>query len=99
MEFFSIHNIAFALFGTPVSYIELLGFITGLAAVILSSRENLWSWPIGIANVILFFFMFFQSQLYPDMFLQTYYLVTNILGWWRWANPMKGEENLKAQLR
>lgn len=99
MEFFSIHNVAFNLLGTPVSYIELFGFITGLAAVILSSREHLWSWPIGIANVILFFFMFYQSQLYPDMFLQTYYLVTNILGWWRWANPMKGEENLKAQLK
>ncbi|MBY0436457.1 MAG: nicotinamide riboside transporter PnuC, partial [Cyclobacteriaceae bacterium] len=57
------------------------------------------SWPIGIINVILFFFLFYQVQLYPDMFLQVFFFVTNLLGWWRWANPRKGEEDKKNELR
>ncbi len=99
MEFFSIDNIAFTLYGIPVSYLELIGNLAGVTAVILSARANLWSWPIGIANVVLFFFMFYQSRLYPDMFLQVYYFVTNIVGWWRWARPRPGEEDLKKELK
>lgn len=99
MEFFSIEHIAFTLWGTPVSYLELIGSIAGGVAVWLSARTSLWSWPIGILNVILFFFLFYQAQLYPDMFLQIFYLVTNIVGWWRWARPREGEEDLKKELK
>jgi len=99
MEFFDIDNIAFQILGTNVSYLEFFGVIAGGVAVWLSARANIWSWPIGIINVTLFFFLFYQAQLYPDMFLQVFYLVTNILGWWRWANPRKGEEDTKQELR
>lgn len=99
MEFFDIDNIAFNIFGTNVSWLEFIGVIAGGAAVWLAARTSLWSWPIGIVNVVLFFFLFYQSQLYPDMFLQVFYFVTNIVGWWRWANPSKGEEDMKSELK
>lgn len=99
MEFFSIDNIAFSLFQTPVSYLELIASIATLIAVWLSARANLLSWPVGVLSVILYFFLFYQSQLYPDMFLQIFYFVTNIVGWWRWANPRMGEEDRKNELK
>ena len=99
MDFFSIEKIAFTIWGSPVSYLELFGFISGGIAVWLSARTSLLSWPIGIVNVALTFFLFYQSQLYPDMFLQIFYLVTNIVGWWRWAKPKTGEENIQKELR
>jgi nicotinamide mononucleotide transporter len=99
MEFFDIDNIAFQILGTNVSYLEFFGVIAGGVAVFLSARANIWSWPIGIVNVILFFFLFYQAQLYPDMFLQVFYLVTNVVGWWRWGNPRKGEEDTRLELR
>lgn len=96
---FNIHDIFFTLFNYPMSYIEFFGTIAGGIAVWLSARANIWSWPIGIINVVLLFFLFFQVQLYPDMFLQVFFLVTNIIGWWRWAHPRKGEENNKDELK
>lgn len=99
MEFFSIENIAFTVFGYAVSYLELFGLITGTLAVILSAYANLWSWPIGLINVTLSFFLFYQVQLYPDMFLQVFFFVTNVLGWWRWANPGDGEADLHKELK
>ncbi|HZY82518.1 MAG TPA: nicotinamide riboside transporter PnuC [Cyclobacteriaceae bacterium] len=99
MEFFDIDNIAFKILGTNVSYLEFFGVVAGGVAVWLSARAHIWSWPIGIINVILFFFLFYQAQLYPDMFLQVFYFVTNVVGWWRWANPRKGEEDLKKELK
>jgi nicotinamide mononucleotide transporter len=65
----------------------------------LSARAHLWSWPIGIINVTLSFFLFFQVQLYPDMLLQVFFFVTNLMGWWRWAHPRQGEEDRKNELR
>ena len=33
------------------------------------------------------------------MFLQVFFFVTNIMGWWRWANPKPGEEDRKNELK
>jgi nicotinamide mononucleotide transporter len=99
MSFFDIDNIFFTLLGYPVSYLEFFAVITGITAVFLSARANIWSWPIGVVNVVLYFFLFFQVQLYPDMFLQAFFLVTNLAGWWRWSHPRPGEEDRKRELR
>lgn len=99
MDFFSINNIFFTAWGYQVSYLEFTGMISGMIAVGLSSLANIWSWPIGIVNVVLSFFLFFQVQLYPDMFLQIFFFITNVIGWWRWAHPKPHEEDRKRELR
>lgn len=99
MGFFYHDNIFFTILGYPMSYLEFFCTLSGGVAVWLSSRGNIWSWPIGIINVVLLFFLFFQVQLYPDMFLQVFFFVTNLVGWWRWANPKPGEENRRHLLR
>ncbi len=99
MNFFSIDSIFFEIWGYPMSYLEFFGTVAGGIAVWLSARGNIWSWPIGLINVTLFFFLFFQVQLYPDMFLQAFFFVTNLMGWYRWANPKPEEEDKKHELR
>ena len=99
MNFFDIDYIFFSLLGYPMSYIEFFGTIAGGIAVWLSAKANVWSWPLGIINVTLFFFLFYQVQLYPDMFLQAFFFVTNLMGWWRWTHPKPFEEDRKHELR
>ena len=99
MHFFDIDHIFFTLWGYPMSYLEFFGTVAGGIAVWLSAKANIWSWPLGIINVVLFFFLFFQVQLYPDMFLMVFFCITNIIGWWRWANPKKEEEDKKKELK
>ncbi|WHZ07252.1 MAG: hypothetical protein OJF59_001005 [Cytophagales bacterium] len=99
MNFFNIKNIFFTAFGYPMSHLEFFGVVFGLVAVALSAKANIWSWPIGIINVVLAFFFYYQIQLYPDMVLQIFFFATNLLGWWRWANPKPEEENRKKELK
>lgn len=99
MEFFNIEFIFFEIWGYPMSYLEFFGTVAGGIAVWLAARANIWSWPIGLINVTLFFFLFFQVQLYPDMFLQAFFFVTNLIGWWRWAHPKPEEEDKRNELR
>jgi nicotinamide mononucleotide transporter len=82
-----------------MSYLEFFGTIAGAIAVWLSAKANVWSWPIGVINVVLFFFLFFQVQLYPDMFLQVFFFITNLIGWWRWTHPKPQEEDRKHELK
>ncbi len=99
MSFFDINHIVFTVLGYSMSYLEFFGLVSGVVAVVLSSLANIWSWPLGIINVTLSFFLFYQVQLYPDMFLQVFFFVTNVMGWWRWTHPKPGEEDMHQYLK
>ncbi|MBX2967421.1 MAG: nicotinamide riboside transporter PnuC [Cyclobacteriaceae bacterium] len=99
MSFFDIQSVFFTVLGYDLSYLEFFAVLFGLVAVALSAMANIWSWPIGIVNVVLSAFFYYQIQLYPDMFLMGFFFVTNMLGWWRWANPKPDEEDKKKELK
>ncbi|AWV97802.1 nicotinamide riboside transporter PnuC [Arcticibacterium luteifluviistationis] len=94
-----VNNTLFTVLGYDMSLIELVATISGGIAVWLSTKENVWSWIIGLINVVLAFFMFFQIQLYPDMFLQIFFFITNIIGFWQWKFPKASEANAINQLK
>ncbi len=84
MTFFDINNIAFETIGYQVSYVELIGTLFGLISVYLASRANILTWATGIVNELFLFILFFQVQLYADMFLQVYFFVVTLYGWHNW---------------
>jgi nicotinamide mononucleotide transporter len=98
-DFFDIDTIFFTIWGYSMSYLEFIGATLGALATLLAARANVWSWPVGATSVTLFFFLFYQIQLYPDMFLQVFFLVTNLQGWWRWTHPKVGEADAQNELR
>ncbi|WP_182111465.1 nicotinamide riboside transporter PnuC [Actinotalea sp. JY-7876] len=65
--------------------LEIIGFVTGAACVWLAARENIWTFPVGIANNVVFAAIFVSSGLYAGAALQLVYLVLGALGWWWWA--------------
>ena len=88
---FDINTVFFTLWGYPMSYLEFFGVVSGSLATWLVARNNVWTWPVAVVSVVLFFFLFYQIQLYPDMFLQVFFLITYLRGWWRWTHPSLGE--------
>jgi nicotinamide mononucleotide transporter len=99
MNFFNIDNIFFEALGYPMSYLEFFAAITGVVAIWLSAKAVVWYWPVGLINVVLFFFLYYQVRFYPDMSLQVFYFVTNLIGWWRWTHPKAFEEDRKHELK
>jgi nicotinamide mononucleotide transporter len=86
MQFFQIENIAFHVMGYSLSYIELIGTLFGLISVYYASKANILTWPTGIINEFFLFILFFQVQLYADMFLQVYFFIVTIFGWYKWKS-------------
>jgi nicotinamide mononucleotide transporter len=67
------------------NWTEVLGFGTGALCVLLAARRNIWNFPIGIANNLVFIVLFVGSALYADAGLQVVYLVLGAMGWVAWA--------------
>jgi nicotinamide mononucleotide transporter len=74
---------------------EAWGFVTGGICVWLVVREHLWNWPVGLANNVFFFVLFFRGRLYADMSLQIVYLGLGIYGWLNWIFGGKDHTALK----
>ncbi|MFP4022970.1 MAG: nicotinamide riboside transporter PnuC [Thiohalospira sp.] len=79
------------------NYIELLGTIFGLLYIILSIKQNIWCWPVGLITSALYIYVFFVTKFYADMGLQVYYLVVSIYGWyfWMYGGKSKKQDDLK----
>jgi nicotinamide mononucleotide transporter len=85
-----------------MSWIEVLGFVTGAVSVAFAVRESAWNWPVGIANNVFFFILFWKAKLYADALLQVVYVIISIYGWWNWLRGGVGHSKLpitKMRLR
>ena len=68
------------------SGMEVFGFLTGVACVALLVRQNIWNWPVGIANNAVFIVLYYRTGLYADVGLQGFYIVISAYGWWNWLH-------------
>jgi nicotinamide mononucleotide transporter len=77
-----------------MTWIEVLGFVTGAVSVAFAVRESAWNWPVGIANNVFFFILFWKAKLYADALLQVVYVIISIYGWWNWLRGGTGRSKL-----
>jgi nicotinamide mononucleotide transporter len=77
-----------------MTWIEVLGFITGAISVAFAVRESVWNWPVGVANNVFFFILFWKAKLYADALLQVVYVIISIYGWWNWLRGGVGHSKL-----
>lgn len=92
LQLFNVNTTFFTIFNYPMSYIEFFGTIFNLFCVWLIMRKNILSWPVGLIGVVLFGSLFYQLNLYADLFEQWYYFVTGIIGWVAWAKAKKPKQ-------
>ena len=67
-----------------MSTLEILAALVGAISVYLSVRQNIWSWPTAIVNVVIYAVVFYEAKLYADMGLQVVYAVLSVYGWYEW---------------
>lgn len=79
-----------------MSSLELLAAVTGAVSVWLSVRQNIWSWPTAIVNVVLYAVVFREAKLYADMGLQVIYAILSVYGWYQWLYGGAGHTTLRV---
>lgn len=77
-----------------MNVLEIVGAVTGLLCVWLAARQQVWTWPIALVSVACYFIFFYQIRLYADMWLQMFFLVSNLYGWYEWLYGGKNHSEL-----
>lgn len=73
-------------------YVEILGVLLSIIYLVLSIRQNILLWPVGILSAVMYMIVFFESKFYADMGLNAYYFVISIYGWINWSGAAKQEK-------
>ena len=89
---------AFVLWGSPVSWLELLAFALSLAMVWCNLRVNAWGWPLAISSASLYALLFADSKLYGEAGLQFVFIGLAGWGWWQWLRG-RGADGQALQVR
>ena len=75
---------AFTLWGSPVTWLEIVACVLAIAMVVCNMRVNPLGWPLAIVSSLLYFALFWNSKLYGDASLQILFVVVAGWGWWQW---------------
>jgi len=89
----------FSLWGHSLSVLELVGVLTGFAAVFLASKAWAVNFLFGLVNAMAYFLLYFQYHLYSVMLLQLFYFSFSIYGYYHWKHPKADEADGKKEQR
>ncbi len=82
---------AFTLWGSPVTWLEIIAALLGVAMVLANLRVNPVGWPLAIASSLLYALLFADSRLYGEATLQLFFVVIALWGWWQWLRGTAGD--------
>lgn len=63
---------------------EIIGTVLGIVGVVLMIRQNVWTWPVGLIQVAVYAWVFYDAKLYSDALLQVCFFAIQAYGWWHW---------------
>jgi nicotinamide mononucleotide transporter len=75
----------FHLFGSPVTWLEIICFVLALAMV--GANMKVWriAWPLAMASSAGYGVLFATSKLYGEAGLQVFFIAVAVWGWWQWS--------------
>ncbi|TWT37983.1 Nicotinamide riboside transporter PnuC [Posidoniimonas corsicana] len=76
--------------------LEAIAVVCGLACVWLTVRQNIWCWPLGLAQVSIYIVIFYQAKLYSDTLLHIVYVGLQVYGWRHWLKGGLGGGPLRV---
>ncbi len=88
----------FAWYTKAATWIEAIAFVTGALGVWLVVRQSIWNFPLGIINVALYSYIFYQYRLFADAGLQIMFFVLQFVGWYMWLYGGRDRTRLDVQV-
>lgn len=61
-------------------------------SIVLAGRNNIHSWWLGVVGCALFAALFYSVNLYADVALQIFFIVTCVIGWLQWLRGAAGAQ-------
>jgi len=81
---------AFTLWGSPVTWIEVLACLLSVWMVFCNMRVDPLGWPLAILSSALYGLLFLRFRLYGEASLQLLFIALAGWGWWQWLRGSGG---------
>jgi nicotinamide mononucleotide transporter len=81
---------AFTLWGSPVTWIEVLACLLSVWMVFCNMRVDPLGWPLAILSSALYGLLFLNFRLYGEASLQLLFIALAGWGWWQWRRGSGG---------
>ena len=77
-------------------YAEVLGTVFGLIYIYYSIKQNILLWVFGFVSSVFALYQCYESKIYADMFINGYYVVISVYGWffWKYGSKNSTEDSL-----
>ena len=76
------------------SWLEYIAVFTGIASVWFSRIENIWVYPVGLVNTIIYIYISVKGHLLGEASVNFYYTVVSVYGWILWAKKDKQQHHV-----
>ena len=74
-----------------IAPLEIAANVLMTASILLAGRNNIHSWWVGMVGCVLFAVLFYEVNLYADVLLQLFFIVTCVIGWLQWRRGNGGQ--------
>ncbi len=65
--------------------LEIIALISTIVCVILSTKEHILAWPIGIISALSLAYIYLPNHMYANIALQSVFVIQCIIGWYNWG--------------
>lgn len=76
--------------------LELIAIFSGILSVWFSKKENIWVYPSGLINTLVYIYLSFKGDLFGEAGVNLFYTIMSIYGWYNW---LKKDEQLNRVVR
>lgn len=76
------------------TWLEFVAVILGILSVFFARNENIWTYPTGIVNVLIYVYLCFSAGLFADMGINVFYFIMSVYGWYNWSRRDENSQHL-----
>jgi nicotinamide mononucleotide transporter len=76
------------------TWLEFVAVILGILSVFFARNENIWTYPTGIVNVLIYVYLCFSAGLFADMGINAFYFVMSVYGWYNWSRRDENSQHV-----
>lgn len=69
---------------TQLNILELIAIISGITSVWFSKKGNIWVYPVGLFNTVIYIYLSFKGELYGEASVNLFYTIMSLYGWYNW---------------
>ena len=78
-----------------MNIIEIIAVVFGVLSVWYAHKVNIWVFPLGIINVLIYIYICISARLYANAGINVVYFLTNVYGWYNWSRTNEDQSVLQ----